>query len=224
MKAKIAEIFESIQGEGIYQGLPQAFIRFFGCNLKCRFCDTPLSKYTQMDIAQVWEKLEKFSSFRQCISFTGGEPLLQKDFLKAFLPEVKAKGIKTYLETNGTLYEELSEIIDYLDIIAMDFKLPTSTGQKALWDGHENFLRIASRKEVFVKAVIGSSTKKEDLCSAINLIRKFNKEIPFVLQPQYQNLGDNGLSGKLEEFKALAQGYLRNVSIVGQLHKITGVK
>jgi len=58
------------------------------------------------------------------VSFTGGEPLLHKDFLKEILRLLKNQGITTYLETNGTLADEFSQLKDEVDIVAMDIKLP----------------------------------------------------------------------------------------------------
>ena len=85
------------------------------------------------------------------MSLTGGEPLLQKDFLKGLLSLFKESRMISYLETNGILYKELQSIIDDIDIIAMDFKLPSSTKCRSFWDEHKRFLEVALRKEVFIK-------------------------------------------------------------------------
>ncbi len=224
MKARVAEIFESIQGEGIYQGVPQIFIRFYGCNLKCIFCDTVLKRFSWMTKEEVLEKMSRCKSNIHSVVLTGGEPLLQKDFLKELLPELRKRHMRIYLETNGILYRELSEVIDYLDIVAMDFKLPTSTALSSYWKEHEKFLSIAAKKEVFVKTVVSNATEKEDLQQAVKLILAVDKNIPFVLQPEYTAMRQNGLEKKLNDFKAMAECYLRNVKIIGQLHKLRGAR
>ncbi|MFH0876779.1 MAG: 7-carboxy-7-deazaguanine synthase QueE, partial [Candidatus Omnitrophota bacterium] len=71
VKAKIAEIFESIQGEGIYAGQQQVFVRFFGCNLSCGFCDTPLATFKEYTVAALREEIAEFSGY-QALSLTGG--------------------------------------------------------------------------------------------------------------------------------------------------------
>ena len=62
------------------------------------------------------------------MSLTGGEPLLQVDFIKNLAPKIKERGLKVYLETNGTMPERLSEIIGHVDTVAMDVKLPSISG------------------------------------------------------------------------------------------------
>ncbi|MCM8779797.1 MAG: 7-carboxy-7-deazaguanine synthase QueE, partial [Candidatus Omnitrophica bacterium] len=171
MQARIAEIFKSIQGEGIYHGVEQVFVRFFGCNLKCNFCDTPLTNYEELENQELLNRISAFGNGYHSISLTGGEPLLQTDFLKELLPFIKSEGIKSYLETNGILYRQLSQIINNIDIVAMDFKLPSSTGMTCFWQEHENFLRIALKKEVFVKIVVLNSTTQKEIGKSISLIR-----------------------------------------------------
>ena len=72
MKAKISEIFYSIQGEGIYQGIPQVFIRFWGCNLHCYFCDTNISTCNEMSIADVIGEIFSINKFWDSLALTGG--------------------------------------------------------------------------------------------------------------------------------------------------------
>ena len=223
-RAKIAEIFSSVQGEGIYVGLPQVFVRFYGCNLRCSFCDTRLNHFHGFDVEELYDKIKAIEDTHHSISFTGGEPLMQKNFLKQILRLVKEKdGAITYLETNSSLPDALAEVIDYVDIIAMDLKLPSSTGMPGLWDEHRRFLEVALKKEVFVKAVICSSTKLEDLERAISLISSFDPKIPFVLQPNSFELGKE-LINKVQEWQGFCCERLADVRVVPQIHKLVGLK
>ena len=81
MKAKITEIFSSIQGEGPYVGIKQVFVRFFGCNTKCVWCDTQKSSFKEYSIKEAASKIRLLSAYSHSVSFTGGEPLLYKDFI-----------------------------------------------------------------------------------------------------------------------------------------------
>lgn len=222
-KAKISEIFSSIQGEGLYAGVKQVFVRFFGCNLTCKFCDTKLRSYDKYSSLNLFNKIKQLSSDSHSVSFTGGEPLLHKDFLKEILRLLKNQGITTYLETNGTLPQEFSEIKEDVDIVAMDIKLPSSTRDKAFWQGHKKFLQQAKEKDVFVKIVVCESTQKKDLEKAIELISKINPKIPLILQPNSYELTNN-LFNKVMEFKKISSKKLRDVKVFPQLHKMMGVK
>ncbi|MBL7081453.1 MAG: 7-carboxy-7-deazaguanine synthase QueE [Candidatus Omnitrophica bacterium] len=183
MKGKIAEIFHTVQGEGIYLGERQIFLRFFGCNLNCRFCDTKLNSFNEYEPEEVVKEIESFEDEFHSVVFTGGEPLLQRAFLKEILPLIKEQGRTIYLETNGTLPHALNEVIDYVDIIAMDFKLPSSTGLSHFWNLHQQFLEIASSKEVFVKTVICHSTNEEDFIRGVEIIKKTSPISILILHP-----------------------------------------
>ena len=225
LKAKITDIFNSIQGEGKYLGENQCFIRFFDCNLKCNFCDTKQNSYKKYSVTGLLEQIEKNVDKKKIktVSITGGEPLLQRDFLSRFLPRLRRRGFKTYLETNGILHDELFDIIDDTDIIAMDIKLPSSTKQKALWKRHAEFLKVAKNQDVFVKTIICSGTTLTDLKTAVRLVSKINPDITFVLQPNTDHLGHE-LTDKLQEFKKYSKKHLSDVRAIPQLHKMIGVK
>lgn len=225
-KGRISEIFPSIQGEGIYAGFRQFFIRFYGCNLSaCRFCDTKPLKYNEYSAHGLLDELLRFKEDYHSISITGGEPLLQKDFLREFLPLPKARGKTIYLETNGTLPDGLDSIIDFTDIIAMDIKLPGSTGLSEFWQIHRIFLEKALAKEVFVKSVITADTTVDDIEKMCDIISGINRNIPLVLQPVTPVGGaEEPAQERLLGFKEMCSSRLRKVSIVPQLHKIIGVK
>jgi len=221
MEGKIAEIFESIQGEGIYQGVKQIFIRFYGCNLNCKFCDTKLNSYREYGAEALLKKIKHYNENYHSISLTGGEPLLQADFLKELLPGMGKE--KIYLETNGTLPEELGQIIDRISIISMDIKLPSSTGLRGFWDEHRRFLKVGLKKNIFVKTVVCKSTKLEDLRIAVDLIGEFDKNIPFILQPNSFEIG-KGLMDIIKRFQKFCLSNLSDVRIIPQMHKFLKVK
>lgn len=231
MKGKISEVFRSIQGEGLYQGVSQVFVRFFGCNLECSFCDTKLDSCEKKSAPELLDEIDTFGDYHS-LSITGGEPLLQIDFLKDLLKLIKSKEQKAcpskpwrrrvYLETNGTLPENLEKVIDYTDIIAMDFKLPSSTGLEPFWDKHQEFLAISRGKKTFIKAVIGTSTMVEDIYKMIEIIKCTAKKTTLVLQPQ--NPFEIMVKTKLSGFEELCREEGLKVKVIPQMHKRLGLK
>ena len=218
LKAKITEVFSSIQGEGLYIGQVQTLVRFYGCNTDCGFCDEKTKNRFREYSAQELIKAIVMEN-NKTVSFTGGEPLLYAGFLKEALPQLRKKGFLAYLETNGILKNKLLEIIDFLDIISMDIKLPSSTGRRAYWKAHADFLEEAARKEVFVKSVITNKTLLADVKKAVSIIEKVSKDIFFILQPVTI---DNKIDGikSAQDFLDMANTRLNNVRLIPQVHKI----
>lgn len=231
-KATITEIFSSMQGEGIYAGVRQIFVRFKRCNMECNFCDTPndvaAKEYTPAQLVREILALDKArGGAYHSVSLTGGEPLMYTEFLKKLIPSLKEAGLKIYLETNGTLPHRLQEIIDLVDIIAMDFKLPSSTLGRSYWEDHLEFLRIASRKKVFVKVVVTNGTRKNDIEQAMALIKLVNSRIPFVIQPATPvNETDRPVpTSRLREFADLSlKSGIKDTHVIPQIHKMIGVR
>ncbi len=231
MNASITEIFSSIQGEGLFVGERQIFVRFADCNLKCDYCDTTNGKRVgEVTSLRVLEKIKKLNTGRiHSVSVTGGEPLLYADFLQELLPQIKKMGLKTYLETNGTLPGELSKILKMIDYVAMDIKLP-STGNPACWIKHREFLEILNDSrirpgEFFVKIVMTSKTKASEIKKAVDIIAGVSKYIPLVLQPvsPIRNV-KKVLPRNTFAFQNQAMDRLATVKVIPQMHKILGVR
>jgi organic radical activating enzyme len=218
MKGKISEIFESIQGEGLYFGERQLFIRFSGCDINCKFCDTPTDKFFELEPQELLSKIKQYDNNYHSISFTGGEPLLQKDFLKEVLKLTAKENYRHYLETNGILPAALEEVIDYIDIVAMDLKLPSSTFQGDFWERHERFLSVASCKEVFLKTVICLTTEEADLRKGLAMINRINHCPVLVLQPNSFEEG-RALWEKLMKFQDISREEGITSCIIPQMHK-----
>lgn len=102
---EITEIFQTIQGEGILQGVPSIFIRFAECNLRCRWCDTTKEGIKKELLS--WEEIDKQISqyTAKHIVITGGEPMLYED-IKYLIGMLKNKGYHITVETNGTIYRK----------------------------------------------------------------------------------------------------------------------
>ena len=169
------------------------------------------------------KELKTYEGEFHSVSFTGGEPLLQTNFLKETLKLTKRGNFLNYLETNGTLPDALEEVINYLDFVAMDLKLASSTGIINFWASHRRFLEIASKKEVFLKIVVCQSTREEDLLEAIHLIKETNKAMVLVLQPNSLE-NDIYLDKKTEDFRDICIRENITTCVIPQVHKITGVR
>lgn len=222
-KAFIREIFLSIQGEGTHIGEQQLFVRFCGCNLSCNYCDTDflVSKSVEYTPDELLEKVNSFGK-NLIISLTGGEPLVSVAFLKEFLPLARNAGHRIYLETNGTMYENLAEIIDLVDIVSADIKLESATGQRIPPDVLDKFFEIAVKKETFAKIVFDKHIQESEILTSIELAQKYDIEL--ILQPKM--VGETfGVSR--EDIEAIF-GKFRirypEVRLIPQVHKFLNVR
>jgi len=222
MTGFVGEIYASIQGEGIKVGQRQTFVRFLGCNLSCNYCDTPESQKMYGPFIYQGKTFENPVSIdflidkiqEDEVAITGGEPLLQIDFLVGLCKRLKKSIKRVYLDTNATLPDQLKRVIDYVDMISLDFKIPTATGRPKLWDEHENCLKVAVKRDVFVKIVINENVLPGEIEKACDIITRIDSSIPLVIQPVYGRSIPNILD---IQSKALAR--LMDVRIIPQVHK-----
>ncbi|MGB5194425.1 MAG: radical SAM protein [Polyangiales bacterium] len=139
---RVHEIYESIQGESTFAGLPCTFVRLSRCNLRCRWCDTPqaFEGGTEMSRAAVLEKALSFET--PLVELTGGEPLLQEGAIP-LLRELCDAGRTVLLETSG---ERDISLVDPRVHRIMDLKAPGSgESRRNRW---ENVAHLSSRDEV----------------------------------------------------------------------------
>ncbi len=228
-QAKVSEIFLSYQGEGPFMGSRQIFIRFFGCNLSCSYCDTSLESFKSFTNDGLLGKVLDFDDDYNELTLTGGEPLLYADFLNEFLASFKRhKTHRIYLETNGTLPKEMALLSGSVDIVAMDIKLPSSSGNNPeLWDAHEAFIKAADPCELIAKAIITETTTIDDIKKMGALISNAGKEMTVVLQPVTPvnaaiERPDEEMMVYFREF--LKKKTKKDVIILGQVHKLVGIR
>jgi organic radical activating enzyme len=224
VKAKITEIFHSLQGEGIYLGEPTTFVRLAGCNLDCSYCDTPQAKddgkATEMNVSGALAEINAVTQPGQFVSFTGGEPLLQADFISAIIPALKGQKYRTYLETNATLPQALALVIKEIDMVSMDIKPPSACG-KDVWDVQKAFLETAKTR-VFVKMVICDNTVPEEVERAARMIAEVDKKIILALQPAEGKSAPDLQT--VRRYQGLAGKFISHVSIIRQMHKIWQIR
>lgn len=242
MKADLDEIFVSIQGEGLLLGTRQVFVRVCGCNLDCNYCDTPASRRASANL-KVYSRPGEKAAARLIpnpisstdaaaiigaydvpwISLTGGEPLLASRYLVEVIEQLPDHAYKYQLETNGTLVHELEHILPFIDMVSMDFKLPSASGMD-LGDIHQRFLDLARQKSCYVKIVVTEETTSDEIEQAAAIIAQIDYSIPLILQPVTPVSGSKPVSiKKVLDLQTLAGKQLNDVRIISQMHSCLGL-
>lgn len=202
---KVVEIFNSIEGEGKRAGLPATFIRLFGCNLRCSYCDSMYAvegnDYTEMSVEEILDKVEVFDCPN--ITLTGGEPLIHMDVL-SLLEELCKRKYWVNVETNGSVlapYRPLGTGLFY----TVDYKTSSSGMQYKM---NEKVFEELKPYDV-IKFVVGSD---EDLAQALHIGKKYPK--PYIyLSPVFGQIECK----QLVEF--ILKNKLWNWKVQLQLHK-----
>lgn len=101
---RISEIFHSVQGEGLLLGVPSVFVRTSGCNLRCRWCDTPYASWNpegeEMSISEITERVLAYHCPH--VVLTGGEPMVASGIAE-LAATLRAHGMHLTIETAGTI-------------------------------------------------------------------------------------------------------------------------
>lgn len=237
-RARVSEIFTSIEGEGIFVGKKTMFIRLSGCHLKCRWCDTkyalPLDSGTDYQIDEIKDLIIKeLRPFTYKVNFTGGEPLLQTEAVIELADFIKKQtNLKTYMESSCFDSELFSKVIPYIDICKIEFKTDDSNVVED--KEYDNLLlneirclelAVESNKATYIKIVVTNSTNLE---SFKNLVYNISKKIKpsdilgFIIQPSFGI--DQPTVNKLLDTYDIVEPMFPEVRIIPQLHKEIGAR
>lgn len=236
-----------MQGEGIFTGVRQVFVRFQGCPLECGYCDTPQSRsptaqacmvegipcageFTAVPnpvdintlagiIGKLWSPATKH------LSLTGGEPLEHAEFIDELSRLVD---YPLYLETNGCLPDEARKVQYVVDVAACDIKLP----EHRATDDYESLLRAEletvgifyeAGAVTFAKCVVTDRTSDDALQTIARSLSDIDETLPLILQPVTECPGfEPPDGGRLLELMDVAGEYLMDVRAVPQVHKMMG--
>lgn len=260
----LSEMFCSFQGEGLFVGERQIFVRTAGCVATCSWCDTVYSKVrtprfvihsnahgepkpwrpNPVSLAEVVADVVVFARDHapvRTVAITGGEPLEQPEFVAGLARALRAAGFRIYLETAGLHPGALRAMIDDLDVIAADVKLPTATGVEH-WDAHREFLSVlrgtafdparAGARSAFVKVIVDLKSTPAEIEQAADLVSAVSRNIPFVIQPESETLmgrhstseGRRALLDLVDAAARSAGGRLDVVRVVPQTHKVLNIR
>ncbi len=250
LTAPVAEVFSSIQGEGLLAGFQQVFVRFRGCDLSCPYCDTPEARRLDgpcraevepggeteeqdnpLNVAQVAELVRRLAETRpqglhHSVSLTGGEPLLHAEFIAELVTQLRPLHLPVMLETNGQRPEDLRKVLGVVDWIASDYKLDSTMAQPVDPEARAEFLRLAQHSRNFVKIVVTDAVTSEELSRACAEIASTDQAVPVFLQPVTPVAeGIRPPSPRdLLALRACAAEYLRDVRVLGQVHRLLGLR
>lgn len=218
MSLYVTEVFSTIQGEAKYVGYPATFVRLYGCNMLCTYCDTlyavngnPKKFKNRKSVDTVVKQVRTLKNRHVCI--TGGEPLLQGETMP-LVYELAQDGYLVNIETNGGVLIEddrTSRTFSY----TMDVKTPCAGEQNVALNIYENLARLSSKDEV--KFVISD---EKDFAFAKDILKEYPTKAMIIFSPLFRGKNStilNDLATWVHDDK------IQNARLGVQLHKIIGM-
>lgn len=218
MSLNVTEIFSTLQGEAKYAGYPSTFVRLYGCNMLCKYCDTLYavtgnkSKFShRKSIKTVVKDVNTLGNKHVCV--TGGEPLMQDETMP-LVYELASLGYLVNIETNGGILiadDRTNRTFSY----TMDIKTPCAGEENVKKNIYENLSRLCSKDEVkFVCA------DESDFRFAQDILKKYPTRANIIFSPLFR--GKN--STILKDLADLVHDEkIPNARLGVQLHKVIGL-
>ena len=171
-------------------GVSTTFVRFFACNLRCRWCDTKYSwslreggSYREMSPPQVLAAVKELGA--RHVVLTGGEPTLQRD-LGALAALLTGDGFHVTVETAATIFPEAA--IDHVQLWSLSPKLPSAGAGYLREPIIDQFLARVPREHVQWKFVVRDDADEAALRGLLERHPSFEKaQLPIVLQPESES-------------------------------------
>lgn len=164
---RVNEIFYSIEGEGKRSGLPCVFVRLYGCNLNCSYCDTRYScekeQYKEMSVEEIVFRVRQFNCPR--VTLTGGEPLFAQGV--GILINELSRYCKVNIETNGSMpIVDLRRNLKFPNNVffTMDWKSVSSGMSHMMYE--ENLFNLTEND--VLKFVVGNIYDLQQMVDVLN--------------------------------------------------------
>lgn len=242
LSAPVVEVFASFQGEGLYVGVPQVFVRLAGCDLDCIYCDTryartapdrcriyvgedhetlpnPVSVEDLVTAVNIWRGMVR------SVSITGGEPLLHPEFVAALAHQLKNRSFDVHLETAGHLPDALQTVAAPVNVIAADIKLPSTLSEPIQEAAMRRFWELAGRMNSFAKIVVTADVSVDELNSTCAEIAAQIRPVPAVIQPCTPTGGCEPPDfDRLWLLAQAAREWFSAIRVIPQCHKILGAR
>lgn len=210
----------SIETFGLVDGPGVRYVLFVqGCKMRCRYCHNPetwkicTDEDEKMDVGLGWQtakeafdrayRYQNYWKNNGGITVSGGEPLLQIDFVTELFEYAKGKGVHTTLDTSGSIYgeepatvEKFEKLMEVTDLVMLDIKeMDEEKHKKLTGRSNKNILAMADRmnemgKEMWIRHVLvpGLTDGKEDLKALRNKLDEWTNVSRVEILP-YHTLG-----------------------------------
>jgi organic radical activating enzyme len=239
-RAEISEVFSSIQGEGLFLGTMQLFIRFGPSARECRARMTnqnnPADDYfwirtlpgtrnikgkCPITASRLYKDLTRHFPLEQffCISMIGREPFLHADFLADFLPLLKSSGLKTFAQTSAPSVKDFARIIGMVDILCLDVDLPRKHNAREL-TRLAAIIEMASPATTYLRLTVDAHENPHILLAQLEKLPISRHTL--VLQPKMSGLShiSDWDTGTILEWINLFAPLFAHIRWIPQVHKL----
>lgn len=230
------ESFGTVDGPGI------RFVVFLqGCPLRCKFCHNPdtwnaTGAKIKESAEKTFEKIRKYKGYfgkKGGVTLTGGEPLVQSEFVLELFKLCKKDGIHTALDTSGYIFnDKVKEVLEYTDLVLLDIKAIDEKVYKEL-TGVElkntlefaNYLKEINKKTWIRHVVVPKITDDDELLDRLaNYVSKFDNVEKVEILP-YHKLGEFkykelGMKYVLEGVEELSKERFKNAVSIFEKYKL----